>query len=580
MVRSALAIILPASTVVGAALALAQTDGPGRKVAINQNVDQAILSRYHHTDQGTRLIPAAWLAAVQKADGSGPVMSAANLRDLGFITDDRQADRSNPYGWPVGFTVSEPDLSGGVPVAGFTCALCHTGQIEYRGTAIRIEGGQAYIDMPGFVTGLVAALTATARDPRRRQTFFADAIAAGYPADRMERDFETGVALFQKQMEASQGHAITQLRTGKGRLDAVQGIANQVFASDLDIPANTKDLDAPVNYPYLWDIWRLSWLQYNGFLPPQATSRNIGEVLGSKGRTYLVDPRTGDLNPEPQRWRSSIQLNNINWMEKTLQDLRAPTWPVEVLGSIDQAKATAGRALFGEHCAGCHGIKELPNGQWDVTVVPLTHIGTDPNQATHWAGRTYDASKLGLSSSTPAYDLDIAVNAIRRQLYADNNTPASEQEPDVEFVAPCGYKARPLIGVWATSPFLHNGSVRTIYELLSDTRPTAFTFGSREYDPAHLGYTEGDSPDPVILDTSIPGNRNTGHWWTDEAARPGRIGRRLAEKEKYAIIEYLKAASYENYPSIKTSQAAPLPCEGNKDWAREGGLSPSTSSDR
>jgi hypothetical protein len=568
MIRSALAIILPASAMVGAAVVLAQTDDLGRKVTIDQNVDQATLGRYHHTDQGTRLIPAAWLAAVQKADGSGPVMSTANLRDSGFIMDDRQAGPSNPYGWPVGFTVSDPGVSGGVPVAGFTCALCHTGQIEYKGTAIRIEGGQAYIDMPGFVTGLAAALVATASDPQRRQTFFADAIAAGYPADRMERDFETGVALFQKQMQTTQGHAITQLRTGRGRLDAVQGIANQVFAADLDVPANTRDLDAPVNFPYLWDIWRLSWLQYNGFLPPQATSRNIGEVLGSKGRTYLVDAQTGALNPELQRWRSSIQLNNISWMEKTLEGLRAPTWPADVLGPIDQAKAMAGRALFGEHCAGCHGIKELPNGRWDVTVVPLTHIGTDPNQATHWAGRTYDASKLGLSSSTPAYDLDVAVNAIRRQLYEDNNTPVSEREPDVEFAAPCGYKARPLIGVWATPPFLHNGSVRTIYDLLSDTRPTTFTFGSREYDPVHLGYTEADSPDPVVLDTSIPGNRNTGHWWTDEASRPGRIGRRLSEDEKYAIIEYLKAASYENYPSTKVSQPASLPCDGNKNWAR------------
>jgi hypothetical protein len=568
MMRSALAIILPASTVVGAAVVLAQTDGAGRQVTIDQSVDQATLSRYHHTDQGTRLIPAAWLAAVQKADGSGPVMGATNLRALGFIIDDRQADRSNPYGWPIGFSVSDPSVSGGVPVAGFTCALCHTGQIEYKGTAIQIEGGQAYIDLPGFVTGLVAALAATARDPQRRQTFFADAIAAGYPADRMERDFESGVELFQKQTQATDGHTITQLRTGRGRLDAVQGIANQVFAADLNVPANTKDLDAPVNFPYLWDIWRLSWLQYNGFLPPQATSRNIGEVLGSRGRTYLVDAQTGALNPEPQRWRSSIQLNNINWMEKTLEGLRAPTWPADVLGPIDHAKATAGRALFGEHCAGCHGIKELPNGRWDVTVVPLTHIGTDSNQATHWAGRTYDASKLGLSSSTPAYDLDIAVNAIRRQLYADNNTPVPEQEPDVEFAAPCGYKARPLIGVWATPPFLHNGSVRTVYDLLSDTRPASFTFGSREYDPAHLGYMEADSPDPVVLDTSIPGNRNTGHWWTDEANRPGRIGPRLAEGEKYAIIEYLKAASYENYPSMKVSEPASLPCEGNKEWAR------------
>jgi processive rubber oxygenase RoxA-like protein len=124
-----------------------------------------------------------------------------------------------------------------------------------------------------------------------------------------------------------------------------------------------------------------------------------------------------------------------------------------------------------------------------------------------------------------------------------------------------------LIGVWATPPFLHNGSVRTIFDLLSDARPATFRTGSREYDPVHLGYTEGDSPDPLLLDTALPGNRNSGHWWTDDAARPGRIGRKLADNEKYALIEYLKAASYDDYPSKPVATMEPLPCAGDRGWA-------------
>jgi hypothetical protein len=548
--------------IVSAALSLG-----AETVTLDQHVDQTALKRYHHTDQGTRLVPAAWLAAVKKADGGLKFMNKPDLRRLGFLVDNVTAGDRNPFGWPIGFTVSDPKTTGGIPIAGFSCALCHTGQIEYKGTVIRIEGGQAYINMPGFVNGLYDAFAATARDPARRLQFIADAIQAGYPAERMAGDFDKAIASFGNVLLSTGGAKITQIPPGRGRLDAVQGIANQVFSSGLMVSANAKDLDAPVNYPYLWDIWRFSWVQYNGFLPALSTSRNIGEVLGSKATTSLVNPATGELNPEPLRWQTSVQLANIVWMEKMLEGLRAPTWPEKILGPIDRAKAEKGRQLFVAHCAGCHGIKELPKGEWDVTVVPLTAIGTDPNQAANWAGRTYDASKLGLSKTAGAFQLDVAVNKIRKQLYIDNNTPASEQEPDVHFEAPCGYKARPLIGAWATAPFLHNGSVRTVFDLLSDTRATKFRFGSREYDPVKLGYTENESAGSMILDTSISGNRNTGHWFTNDDHKPGKIGPKLSDIEKYAIIEFLKAATYESYPSRKVQQMATMPCQGELGWA-------------
>jgi hypothetical protein len=174
-----------------------------------------------------------------------------------------------------------------------------------------------------------------------------------------------------------------------------------------------------------------------------------------------------------------------------------------------------------------------------------------------------------MSKEMPAYELDVAVNAIRKRLDVDCKTPVALQEPDVHLEAPCGYKARPPIGVWATAPFLHNGSVRTIFDLLSDTRPAKFTFGSREYDPIKLGYTEDAGPDTVVLDTSIPGNGNAGHWWIDDKNRRGRIAPKLSDDEKYAIIDFLKAANYENYPTEKRATMEIMPCQGDRDWARK-----------
>jgi hypothetical protein len=355
-----------------------------------------------------------------------------------------------------------------------------------------------------------------------------------------------------------------------GRSDAVQGIANRVFGADLAVPANLRARNAPVSFPFVWDIWRLSWVQYNGFQPgwlPQ--SRNIGEVLGVFGALNLVDPKSGALNPEPLRWQSSVQIENLIWMERTLSGLRAPTWPANILGPIDRVKAERGRALFRTHCAECHGIKELPDGTWDVTVVPLQRIRTDPNQATNWAAGSYDGSKLRLGKTTAYRALAVVINGIRRQLYVDANMPAPGQEHDVTMEAPCGYKARPLIGVWATPPFLHNGSVRTVFDLLSDGRPAKFNVGSREYDPVHLGYTDEQTPNSFVLDTSVAGNSNAGHWFTNDGNRPGWIGPELPDADKYALIEYLKAATYDNYPSERRAEMIIMPCQGNIDWAQK-----------
>jgi hypothetical protein len=125
--------------------------------------------------------------------------------------------------------------------------------------------------------------------------------------------------------------------------------------------------------------------------------------------------------------------------------------------------------------------------------------------------------------------------------------------------------------VWATPPFLHNGSVRTVFELLSETRPASFTYGTREYDPVSLGYTEDTSLDDSVLDTTVSGNSNQGHWWTDDTTRRGRIGPALTDDEKYAIIEFLKSATYENYPSEKRDTEASLPCQDQQDWALKAG---------
>jgi hypothetical protein len=111
------------------------------------------------------------------------------------------------------------------------------------------------------------------------------------------------------------------------------------------------------------------------------------------------------------------------------------------------------------------------------------------------------------------------------------------------------YKARPLTGIWATAPYLHNGSVPTLYDLLlpPDARPKQFLLGTREFDPKRVGYVTRDA-DGNLLDSPggdnsfvfhtrdadgrvIDGNSNAGHDY-------GNAG--LSEDERWALVEYMK----------------------------------------
>jgi hypothetical protein len=101
-----------------------------------------------------------------------------------------------------------------------------------------------------------------------------------------------------------------------------------------------------------------------------------------------------------------------------------------------------------------------------------------------------------------------------------------------------GYKARPLAGIWATAPYLHNGSVPTLYDLLQTPakRPRLFYVGTRRFDPQKVGYASEQAPDNTFVFRThdetgrpIPGNDNAGHDYGP-----------LSEEQIWALVEYMK----------------------------------------
>jgi len=568
ILRIGLGLVMVAAVAVGgmAAVKLSNPDLPAAQpvssvVELDQGWSAEDRARYHFTAQGTLLMPLAWVQAMERGFFSSEKLfapdSLSGLRELNDGVSPGQP--WNAAGLPIGWSVdswASPATPDGPKLAkvGFNCAACHTGQINYKGVALRIEGGGALHDAGTLQEMVGKALLATNYLPWKRSRFL-DAVSAatGAPRDVVSAQLSGAAA---KAFAAVKQSFATKLYEpeGYGRLDALQRIANTVFADDLLEPSNNRHGDGQVKFPYIWDIWRLDWVQYNASVR-QPMVRNVGEALGVRAETNFVD-ENGLTIAAPQRWASSVHVRNLEWMEDTLQKLRPPVWPEAVLGKIDRTLAASGRGLFETHCAGCHGIhvaQDRNPAEWVVTSIPVEKIGTNPNAATNFKTHTYSGAKLGRGELVAADALSLVTEAVKNNRYAALNlTPAQIAAADGfgrknEVRDNLVYKARPLVGIWATPPYLHNGAVPTLFDLLSPTRPASFTIGSREYDPVHVGYDITPFPGGQTLDTTKPGNSNAGHWFTNDT-RPGAIATELTPGQRMALIEYLKSASYAEYP--------------------------------
>jgi mono/diheme cytochrome c family protein len=195
-----------------------------------------------------------------------------------------------------------------------------------------------------------------------------------------------------------------------------------------------------------------------------------------------------------------------------IASIQPPPWPF----MTDTTRASRGREVFNRVCSTCHGTYG-EGGSYPNLLVGLREVGTDPTLA------------LGASQFSQRF-----VDWYNRSYYGE----AARIEPQQGYVAP------PLDGIWATAPYLHNGSVPTLSTLLdSRERPRFWTraFTSNDYDPDAVGWRftsldHGHAGEPDlarrsrIYDTTQPGYNNQGHTYGDA----------LTAEERSAVIEYLK----------------------------------------
>ena len=288
---------------------------------------------------------------------------------------------------------------------------------------------------------------------------------------------------------------------GPGRDDPWGIIRNTVFFTP-------TALTAPTSIPSLYWADEFVWYHADGNTN-SVLQRNVAQALALGA---YIDPETNV---------SSLHPRAIFLLEDLLDKLVAPKWPEEQLGAIDPQKAQKGEALFQTHCQECHHARE-------GTLFPTGEIGTDPTRANNFL-RPQDGEDFWVAipqTVEPLIDFAFDAAGVTKEERDKYEVPNATWRGTDE------YQARQLDGIWSSAPYLHNGSVPTLYDLLLPPaqRTDGFQLGDRAYDPEKVGYV-ATIEDPVFTyDASSTGGSNAGHGY----------GTDLSEEERMALVEYLK----------------------------------------
>lgn len=480
------------------------------------------LNFFLHGSMSTEVVPERVLRAFIKTYPD--LFPSQDLSHLGLVPDP-------DFGWPIGFSRKNVKHLGGLPAVGINCASCHLVQItsSARAKPIQILGGTSHFDVEAFFGAVIVATFRTA-DPANMKRFLA-AYAEFDPSDKK------GKAVFEyaweeqqdpikaamsadpfgsKGVEPGKLHAITPADLDLGSWDNLPRVSTSMLKlfhnmrAALHVPdqppekappvsgpgrndafgllsaslLNAPQPYAPIKFGLVWNVEKRTWVHWDG----NTNSPIARNLLASLGLGAPLDGRRGDLD-------FAVVKRQTDLSEK----IRPPRYPFK----IDRTAAKRGAAHFDTKCNSCHGGPES-----DKRLYPVAEVGTDPNRASMFTE-----------------NLAGNFNKFLAELEAEGYQPSKEFG-----VRSTGkYWAASLEGVWARSPYLHNGSVRTVQELLTPPGQRVKTFhrGSQEFDATQMGFTDAGY---YVLDASTPGNSNAGHDY----------GTALTAAQKHDLLEYLK----------------------------------------
>jgi hypothetical protein len=543
---------------------------------------------FYHLSEGGELFPLDWFLALEveslAPDGSlqvRPFMD--NLERYGFLSDPKSS--LNPYGLPVGISWGRSKISGWEMI-GLNCTACHVGQYQYGNRAVRVDGAGNLVLVNTMLTDMGTEIQNTLSTPRRLFRFWGRVrdirkqrralIAQGGDVmagpdeswlNRMTEMFTANRGLLQSRLNVLKNvpilaHSLNiSVKEGYGRLDAF-GVGRDEFFGNL--AGNMLPADAPVSLPHIWGLMYTGWLQW-GANTNSVMERNIGQALGV-GALFAKD------------YTSTVRIDNLHRMEDLSYKLQPPAWP-DFFPAIDKEKAARGEKRFTEFCAPCHETWDQDGLMRSYKLHALDKVGTDPLTAIGFERPVMTSDGTVMPFARAAVE---PITKVKEKAYRDMKLDAMQiaalearqirkgPQWDPMFRATLldsekfydskgrkVYRSKTLVGIWATAPFLHNGSVPTLFDLLKPAaeRPATFFMGQRDYDPVKLGiemdrtkFNLAPGLELFTFDTRIAGNWNTGHEWS--------FYPQLTDEIRYEIIEYLKTHNKPFEAPPKATKAA------------------------
>jgi processive rubber oxygenase RoxA-like protein len=414
-------------------------------------------------------------------------------RSLGFVYEEGKT-------LPIG--MSQRRYTG-IDRTFLNCAVCHTSTVRESPQA----KPQIILGMPANtfdVMGFERFLFECAGDPQFSAEFIVPEArrlrqAQGEDLDLIDRYlvYPLAIAIMRDRLLMLRGRfsfvlqqAEHGLPWGPGRVDTFNS-AKVLFNFPMDKLDPSESLGAS-DFPSIWN-----------------QRKKKGMQLHWDGNNTMVEERNKSAAFGTGTTPPTIDLEAIGRIEDWLLDLKPPPYPFP----IDAALAARGAPVYKEYCAGCHGASGQDfSGEKVGKVTPIEEVGTDRRRL-------------------DSYTYTLAVN--QSTLYA--GYPHRFQH----FRKTFGYANMPLDGLWLRAPYLHNGSVPTLRDLLEPAanRPKVFYRGYDVYDQKNVGFvsTVADEQGRQYFkyDATAAGNSNAGH--------EGRAyGTLLPAAEKAALLEYLK----------------------------------------
>ncbi|MCH9648768.1 MAG: hypothetical protein K0U98_11055 [Deltaproteobacteria bacterium] len=556
-----------------------------RETRLDVGLSEAEAKLWHHHDEGSGFLPLSFFYALEDSQTGKPFIEA--LSRFGFVPDP-----SNQHGLPIGLSAAPLSTAPNKALmVGVSCAACHSGQYTYQGAVMTIDGAPNMLDFEALLDSLEGDLAATLGSPSKlfkliesvmaweqrlgaeekllemhpsARRLVADAAEAdeGHPLKATRAHLEAGLhAAYHAETpaaasarlidvagglqglapEASDGGAnddagawqhlkdgfakmgedlaflrrhgerlvtlkksyVGETAGGPGRADSFDAIWDLLVQTEQVTP-----MTAPVSIPHLFGYADFHWVHWDGN-SSAAMGRDYAQAI-ALGADYFRDTHVSTVLP-----------HNVIELELTAHRLQAPVWPAEFLGAIDAQLVVKGEALYAQHCLSCHS---------EETLTPLEEIGTDPQRAENFAALSQDGKSYA--------DLLIELgNAAASSSFASHGVTEEDLAPVERSDHPTwrvtgAYHTRRLGGIWASPPYLHNGSVPTLWDLLQpvSARPQKFAVG-RELDAKKVGIdVDRQGAGAWVFDVTQKGNANTGHTY----------GSKLVDADKWALVEYMK----------------------------------------